>query len=249
MQIDLNSDLGESFGKYKIGLDEEVLKQVTSANIACGFHAGDPTVMKNTVVLALQNQTAIGAHPGFHDLQGFGRRKIEMAPAEIEALVQYQVGALTAFVPGHRLHHVKAHGALYNLAAKDRQVADAVVAGIKAADEQTVIYGLANSELIKSAKAAGMKFAQEAFADRNYEADGSLVSRSQSNAVITDPAIAAKRAVKMIQDQAITAVNGDVLPTAIDSICVHGDNQAAISLVKQIREALTKEGISITSQL
>ncbi|CAK1223876.1 LamB/YcsF family protein [Fructobacillus tropaeoli] len=249
MQIDLNSDLGESFGKYKIGLDEEVLKQVTSANIACGFHAGDPTVMKNTVALALQNQTAIGAHPGFHDLQGFGRRKIEMAPAEIEALVQYQVGALAAFVPGHRLHHVKAHGALYNLAAKDRQVADAVVAGIKAADEQTVVYGLANSELIKSAKAAGMKFAQEAFADRNYEADGSLVSRSKENAIITDPAIAAKRVVKMIQDQAITAVNGDVLPTAIDSICVHGDNQAAISLVKRIREALTKEGISITSQL
>lgn len=199
IKVDFNSDLGESFGNYKIGLDSEILHQVTSANVACGFHAGDASIMAQTVQLALDKGVAIGAHPGFPDLQGFGRRKIEMNTSDITDIVAYQVGALSAFTPDHKLHHVKAHGALYNMAAKDRLIADAVITGIKLVDPQTIVYGLANSELIKAAQNANMKFAQEVFADRNYQSDGSLVPRSQPNAVISNPAEAAQRALEMVE--------------------------------------------------
>lgn len=249
VKVDFNSDLGESFGNYTIGLDSEILKQVTSANIACGFHAGDPLIMEKTVKLALNENVSIGAHPGFPDLQGFGRRNIDMKLDEIKAMVAYQVSALTAFVPNHKLHHVKAHGALYNLAAKNREIADAVVAGIKLVDSETIVYGLANSELIAAAKYAKMNFAQEVFADRNYQADGSLVPRSQLNAVITDPDEAARRALNMVKNKSILSITGEMIPLEVDSICVHGDNQFAIDLSRKIRQTLIDNGIDITSDI
>lgn len=247
--MDFNSDLGESFGNYKIGLDSEILHQVTSANVACGFHAGDASIMAQTVQLALDKGVAIGAHPGFPDLQGFGRRKIEMNTSDITDIVAYQVGALSAFTPDHKLHHVKAHGALYNMAAKDRLIADAVITGIKLVDPQTIVYGLANSELIKAAQNANMKFAQEVFADRNYQSDGSLVPRSQPNAVISNPAEAAQRALEMVEKKSVVSVTGEVVPLAVDSICVHGDNHSAVDLAIEIKKLLLENQVTVTNKI
>lgn len=249
IKVDFNSDLGESFGNYKIGLDSEILHQVTSANVACGFHAGDASIMAQTVQLALDKGVAIGAHPGFPDLQGFGRRKIEMNTSDITDIVAYQVGALSAFTPDHKLHHVKAHGALYNLAAKDRLIADAVITGIKLVDPQTIVYGLANSELIKAAQDANMKFAQEVFADRNYQSDGSLVPRSQPNAVISNPAEAAQRALEMVENKSVVSVTGEVVPLAVDSICVHGDNHSAVDLAIEIKKLLLDNQVTVTNKI
>ena len=249
IKVDFNSDLGESFGNYKIGLDSEILQQVTSANVACGFHAGDASIMAQTVQLALDKGVAIGAHPGFPDLQGFGRRKIEMNTSDITDIVAYQVGALSAFTPDHKLHHVKAHGALYNLAAKDRLIADAVITGIKLVDPQTIVYGLANSELIKAAQNANMKFAQEVFADRNYQSDGSLVPRSQPTAVISNPAEAAQRALEMVEKKSVVSVTGEVVPLAVDSICVHGDNHSAVDLAIEIKKLLLENQVTVTNKI
>lgn len=249
IKVDFNSDLGESFGNYKIGLDSEILHQVTSANVACGFHAGDASIMAQTVQLALDKGVAIGAHPGFPDLQGFGRRKIEMNTSDITDIVAYQVGALSAFTPDHKLHHVKAHGALYNMAAKDRLIADAVITGIKLVDPQTIVYGLANSELIKAAQNANMKFAQEVFADRNYQSDGSLVPRSQPNAVISNPAEAAQRALEMVEKKSVVSVTGEVVPLAVDSICVHGDNHSAVELAIEIKKLLLENQVTVTNKI
>ncbi|MFT8572068.1 MAG: 5-oxoprolinase subunit PxpA [Leuconostoc pseudomesenteroides] len=249
IKVDFNSDLGESFGNYKIGLDSEILQQVTSANVACGFHAGDASIMAQTVQLALDKGVAIGAHPGFPDLQGFGRRKIEMNTSDITDIVAYQVGALSAFTPDHKLHHVKAHGALYNMAAKDRLIADAVITGIKLVDPQTIVYGLANSELIKAAQNANMKFAQEVFADRNYQSDGSLVPRSQPNAVISNPTEAAQRALEMVEKQSVVSVTGEVVPLAVDSICVHGDNHSAVDLAIEIKKLLLDNQVTVTNKI
>ncbi|MCT3039102.1 5-oxoprolinase subunit PxpA [Leuconostoc mesenteroides] len=249
IKVDFNSDLGESFGNYKIGLDSEILQQVTSANVACGFHAGDASIMAQTVQLALDKGVAIGAHPGFPDLQGFGRRKIEMNTSDITDIVAYQVGALSAFTPDHKLHHVKAHGALYNMAAKDRLIADAVITGIKLVDPQTIVYGLANSELIKAAQNANMKFAQEVFADRNYQSDGSLVARSQPNAVISNPAEAAQRALEMVEKKSVVSVTGEVVPLAVDSICVHGDNHSAVDLAIEIKKLLLENQVIVTNKI
>ncbi len=249
IKVDFNSDLGESFGNYKIGLDSEILHQVTSANVACGFHAGDASIMAQTVQLALDKGVAIGAHPGFRDLQGFGRRKIEMNTSDITDIVAYQVGALSAFTPDHKLHHVKAHGALYNMAAKDRLIADAVITGIKLVDPQTIVYGLANSELIKAAQNANMKFAQEVFADRNYQSDGSLVPRSQPNAVISNPAEAAQRALEMVEKKSVVSVTGEVVPLAVDSICVHGDNHSAVDLAIEIKKLLLENQVTVTNKI
>ena len=249
IKVDFNSDLGDSFGNYKIGLDSEILQQVTSANVACGFHAGDASIMAQTVQLALDKGVAIGAHPGFPDLQGFGRRKIEMNTSDITDIVAYQVGALSTFTPDHKLHHVKAHGALYNMAAKDRLIADAVITGIKLVDPQTIVYGLANSELIKAAQNANMKFAQEVFADRNYQSDGSLVPRSQPNAVISNPAEAAQRALEMVENKSVVSVTGEVVPLAVDSICVHGDNHSAVELAIEIKKLLLDNQVTVTNKI
>jgi UPF0271 protein len=244
-KIDLNSDLGESFGRYSLGRDSEIIPLVSSVNIACGFHAGDPDVMEKTVQLAEKAGVGVGAHPGFPDLQGFGRRKMDLSPTEVKNMVTYQVGALLAFTSNKKLQHVKPHGALYNMAAKDHDLAVAICEGIKQVDPELPIYGLANSQLIVAAKEVGIPYAQEAFGDRNYNADGTLVSRSLPNAVIKDPKEVAKRVQLMIENEEIIALDGTRIPLKPDSICVHGDNQAALDIVSELRKTLTDAGIEI----
>lgn len=245
VQIDLNCDLGESFGRYKLGLDEEVLPYITSANIACGFHAGDPEVMSQTVSLVSENNVAIGAHPGLRDLQGFGRRQMKISPQTAKAEVQYQIGALQAFSPSHKLHHVKPHGALYNMAGKDYDLARAICEGIYAVDPELILIGLANSELIHAAKDIGLSFAQEVFADRNYEADGSLMSRDLPDAVITDEDLAVSRVIQMVKTHSVQAHDGSMIKMIPDTVCVHGDGVKALAFVKKIHQALSDEGIKI----
>ncbi|KRM36148.1 hypothetical protein FC83_GL000047 [Agrilactobacillus composti DSM 18527 = JCM 14202] len=244
--IDLNSDLGESYGRYTLGKDAEIIKLVTSVNVACGFHAGDPDVMAKTVAEANAAGVAVGAHPGYHDLQDFGRRYMALPPAEVQHMITYQVGALQAFLgAGHHLHHVKPHGALYNAAAKDHDLALAICRGIQVVDPTIPIYGLAHSQLIVAAKEVGLPYAQEVFGDRNYLADGSLVPRSQANAVITDPEVIAKRTVAMIQNQAVTAIDGSTVALTTDTVCVHGDNQAALAIVARLVQELQTDHVGL----
>ena len=247
LTVDLNSDLGESFGHYTIGNDANVLPLITSANVACGFHAGDPSVMAKTVAIAESNGVAVGAHPGYPDLNGFGRRRMAMDPNDVTNMITYQVGALAAFTKGHHLHHVKPHGALYNAAGKDLDLAVAICKGIKRVDPELPIYGLSGSNLIKAAEQVGIPSRSEAFADRAYQADGSLVPRSQKGAVLTDPTEVAQRAVHMIKDQAVTAITGEKVPLKVDSLCVHGDNEAALAIVKELRKTLKANGIAIAA--
>ncbi|MFT9213466.1 LamB/YcsF family protein [Liquorilactobacillus ghanensis] len=247
VKIDLNSDLGESFGRYRLGNDTQVIQLVTSVNVACGFHAGDPDVMAQTVAVAEKAGVKIGAHPGFPDLQGFGRRQMKLTPAEVKHLVTYQIGALQAFTSDHRLHHVKPHGALYNLAANDYQLAVAICQGIQQVDPELPLYGLAGSELIKAAKAVGLPAAQEVFGDRNYLPDGRLVPRSQPNAVITDPAVIAARVLQMLQTHTVTATDGSQVELQPDTVCVHGDNQQALAIVTRLRETLVQAEVKLQS--
>ncbi|MBZ4653459.1 MAG: hypothetical protein JG781_798 [Peptococcaceae bacterium] len=246
-RVDLNSDLGESFGAYTLGMDKEVLEIITSANIACGMHAGDPLVMAATVKMAVQNGTAIGAHPGYPDLQGFGRRNLAMSPGEVKDYVIYQVGALEAFarVQGKRLQHVKAHGAMYNMAAKDYKLALAIAEAVKAVNPDLILLALANSEMVRAAKDVGIKVAEEVFADRAYNPDGTLVARGTPGAMIHDRAVAIPRVVRMVTEGKVTAINGQDILIKADSICVHGDNPEAIDFVKEIRKALMEAGVSV----
>lgn len=246
-KVDLNCDLGESFGNYKIGCDSEVIKYISSCNIACGFHASDPIVMSDTVKYAKENKVLCGAHPGFNDLQGFGRREINLSYKEIKSIIQYQIGALYGFLKSNnmKLQHVKPHGALYNMASKDYNMAKAICEGIYEFDKDIILLGLSGSELIKAAKDTNLKTANEVFADRAYNDDGSLVSRKKEGAVITDENLAIKRVVKMIKENKVTSINGKEIEIIPQSICVHGDNLKALEFVKKIRETLEKEGILI----
>lgn len=246
-KVDLNSDLGESFGCYKIGMDEEVLKHITSANIACGFHAGDPIQMDKTVKLAMKNNVQIGAHPGFMDVIGFGRREMKISKDEVKAYVKYQLGALNSFVisNGANIQHVKAHGALYNMAAKDYDIALSIAQAVYEVDKNIILLGLANSSIIDAGKDVGLRVANEVFADRAYNSDGTLVSRSLEGAIIYDPNIAIKRVIKMVKENKVEDINGKDIDIKADSICVHGDNPKAIEFVKSIKSELIKEGINI----
>jgi len=248
-RVDLNSDLGESFGSYKLGMDDEVIKHVTSVNIACGWHAGDPLVMDRTVKAAVREGTAIGAHPGFPDLLGFGRRNLAATPEEVKAYVKYQLGALMAFAKanGAAIQHVKAHGALYNMAAKDAKLAVAIAEAIREVDQNIILMGLANSEMINAGKEMGLKTANEVFADRAYNPDGTLVSRSLSGAVIHDADLAISRVVRMVKEGKVQAVNGEDIEIKADSICVHGDNPEAVEFTRRIRATLEKEGVEVTA--
>lgn len=249
LRIDLNSDLGESYGPYTIGNDDEVLKYVTSVNVACGFHAGDPQVMEQTVLKALENNVAIGAHPGFPDLRGFGRRPMIISPEEAKAYVMYQIGALDAFVKAHgvKMQHVKPHGALYNMAAEDYKLARAIAEAVYAVDRDLILMGLGGSQLIKAGKDVGLRTANEVFADRRYTSEGTLVSRTEANAVIIDKEEAASQIIDIVQNGKIKSVDGTEIDIFADSICVHGDNQEAVELVKYLRETLSKSNISIQS--
>ena len=246
-QVDLNCDLGESFGAYTIGLDDQVIPHVTSVNIACGAHAGDPSVMRNTVRCAHAAGVAIGAHPGYPDLMGFGRRALAMSPNDVYASILYQVGALAAFAKaeGAQLHHVKPHGALYNAAAKDATLAQAIAQAVKDFDDQLILVGLAGSESITAAQNVGLRTASEFFADRAYQENGALVPRTQANAVITDKQKAIERTLRAVKEGVVESENGTVIPIAADTICIHGDNPAAVAFAAEIHAALEAAGVTV----
>ncbi|MCY7945208.1 LamB/YcsF family protein [Bacillus atrophaeus] len=247
-QIDLNCDLGESFGAYRIGLDEDILAFVTSANIACGFHAGDPGVMRKTVALAADNGVKIGAHPGLPDLQGFGRRNIAITPEEAYDLVIYQIGALSGFLKaeGLEMQHVKPHGALYNMAAGSEELSRAIAKAVYNVNPELILFGLAGSELIEAGEKIGLKTAQEVFADRTYQADGTLTPRSQPDALIQDDAAAVGQVIKMVKEGAVKSQQGRDVTLKADTVCIHGDGAHALTFAKNIRKELKQAGIQVT---
>jgi UPF0271 protein len=246
-KIDVNCDLGESYGAYKIGQDEEMLKYVTSVNIACGFHAGDPKTMRETIERAVENQVGIGAHPGFPDLNGFGRRNMDMTPQEIYDLVVYQVGALDGFVriAGAKLQHVKPHGALYNMAAKNESISNAIAQAVCAYDPSLILYGLSGSELIAAGKRIGLRTASEVFADRTYQQDGSLTSRKLSDAMIKEDSVAAGQVVRMVKEGRVRSLQGTDVDIQADTVCIHGDGPHALSFAQHLRTTLLESSITV----
>jgi UPF0271 protein len=247
--VDLNADVGETTGSVRHGDDEGVMPFITSASIACGFHAGDPGVMRATVALARAHGVAVGAHPGFQDLAGFGRRELPVAPQEVEDLVAYQVGALAGIAAGQgvSLTHVKPHGALYNMAARDRALAAAIVRGIRAVDASLVVFGLSGSELVSAARAAGLRAASEAFCDRAYQASGALASREIAGAVIANADAVARRAIAMVLEQHVVALEGTTVALEVDTLCVHSDTPGAGQLASGVRRALESAGIAVAA--
>lgn len=247
MLIDLNSDLGESFGNYTIGRDEEIIELVSSVNIACGWHGGDANVMADTVKQAIEKNVAIGCHPGFPDLMGFGRRAMQVSPKELKNYIKYQIGALDAFVQseGGHMQHVKPHGAMYNMAAKDKAMADAIAEAVFEVDSELILMGLSGSQLLESAKTIGLKTASEVFADRAYQNDGSLVPRSQEGALIHDGEKAVSQVLQMIEKGTVTSLSGREIPLVAESICVHGDNEKALAFVRLIRQRLDQANIQV----
>jgi len=245
--VDLNCDLGESFGAYKLGRDEEILKHVTSANVACGFHAGDPATMRRTVRLALDNGVAIGAHPGLQDLIGFGRRDMDISPEEAYDLVVYQLGALWGFVraEGASLQHVKAHGSLYNMASRSAGLAQAIAEAVYRVDPSLVLFGLAGGELIKAGERIGLRTASEVFSDRTYQNDGSLTSRRLPDSVITDDDRALKQVIRMVAEGKVRTQQDADIDIQADTICVHGDGVRAVEFAGQIRSSLGEAGIAV----
>ncbi len=246
-RVDLNCDLGESFGAYRLGRDEEMLSLVTSANIACGYHAGDPATMRKTVQVALKRGVAIGAHPGLPDLMGFGRRNMEISPQEAYDMVVYQIGALHAFVQseGGRLQHVKPHGALYNMAAKQPDLAKAIAEAVYRVNPELILFGLSGGELVKAGQAIGLRTASEVFADRTYQQDGTLTPRREAHALITDPARAAEQVIRMVKDGKVRSVQGADVPLVADTICIHGDGAHAVEFAKEIRAQLQSAGVAV----
>ena len=246
-KVDLNSDLGESFGRYTLGTDADILPLVSSANVACGYHASDPLVMNKTIAMAKEAGVRVGAHPGFPDLMGFGRRNMDVSPAEAKAYTLYQLGDLDAFCKAHAVkrQHVKHHGAMYNMAGKDYALSKAICEAIYEYDKDLIVMALSGGELVHAAEDMGLKVAREVFADRAYEEDGSLVNRRKEGAMITDENEAIARVVRMIKEQKVTAITGKDIPIKADSVCVHGDGVKALAFVKKIRETLTAEGIEI----
>lgn len=246
--VDLNADLGESFGRWRLAGETELLALVTSANVACGFHAGDPLGIRRTVEAAAHHRVTIGAHPSYPDLVGFGRRELAAGPEEIAADVVYQVGALDAFCrsAGTRVRYVKLHGALYHRAARDRDVAQAVARAIQRLDSELLVLGLDGSALLEAAAGLGLDLAREAFADRAYRPDGSLLPRSEAGAVLEDVSLIVERALRMVQDRYVVAVDGTRCIVRADSLCVHGDGPQALAIVRALRERFAAEGITLS---
>jgi 5-oxoprolinase (ATP-hydrolysing) subunit A len=247
MQIDLNSDLGESFGPWPMGSDAALMTSITSANVACGFHAGDPGVMRRTIELAKEHGVGVGAHPGFPDLVGFGRREMQATPQEVEDFVLYQVAALAgiAAAQGVGLQHVKAHGALYIQACRDATLADAIARAVRSFDSSLILLGLPDSELLAAGRRAGLRVAAEAFADRAYEPDGSLASRRKAGSVIHDPEVVVARAVRMVRDKTVVATSGEVIRLDAQTICLHGDTPGSGDLAKKVRTGLEYAGAHV----
>jgi len=246
-RVDLNCDLGESFGRYRLGEQEEILKYVTSANIACGFHAGDPTVMRETVKLAIANGVKIGAHPGLPDLNGFGRREMNITPQEAYDMVIYQVGALQGFLTiyNETMQHVKPHGALYNMAAKNQAIAEAIAKAIYDISPSLVLFGLSGSELTKAGEKVGLQTAHEVFADRTYQNDGSLTSRKQPDALITDKEQAVIQVVRMVKEGIVLSQQQIDVPLQANTICIHGDGEHAVEFAEYIHSRLVEHQISV----
>lgn len=246
-RVDLNSDLGESFGRYTLGMDDQIIPLITSANVACGYHASDPVVMEKTISMAKEAGIRVGAHPGFPDLMGFGRRNMNVTPAEAKAYTLYQLGALQAFckAKGVTMQHVKPHGAFYNMAAKDAVLSKAICEAVASFDPNLIVLALSGGELARVAKEMGLRTALEVFADRGYEEDGSLVDRRKEGAMITDEEQAISRVIRMVKERKVTAVTGKDISIQADSVCVHGDGAKALAFVERIRKALTQEGITI----
>ncbi len=247
MRIDINSDMGESFGAYTIGHDRGLMRSITSANVAAGFHAGDPSVLRETVRLARQSGVAVGAHPGFPDLVGFGRRELNADARETEDMVLYQIAAVAgvARAEGVALQHVKPHGALFNMAVRNRELAGAIARAVAAFDRTLILFGLPGSDILEAGRAAGLRVAAEVFADRAYEPDGTLASRRKPGSVIHDPEAVVARAVRMVTDRSVVAIDGTVVPLAADTICVHGDTPGSDDLAARIRSGFEKAGVRV----
>ena len=248
-KVDLNCDLGESFGRYKLGEQKEILKYVTSANIACGFHAGDPTVMRETVKLAIENGVKIGAHPGLPDLNGFGRRNMDITAQEAYDMVVYQIGALQGFLTRYNetMQHVKPHGALYQMATRDGELAEAIAQAVHDISPSLVLYGLAGSELTRAGEKIGLRTAHEVFADRTYQADGSLTSRSQKDALITDKELAVEQVFKMVSEGKVRSQQNTDVSLQADTVCIHGDGAHALDFARYIRETLENNQINVAA--
>ncbi|CAN7775505.1 5-oxoprolinase subunit PxpA [Variovorax sp. LjRoot84] len=246
-QVNLNADMGESFGKYSIGNDEELMKIIQSANIACGFHAGDPTVMTRTVRLATENGVSIGAHPGFNDLWGFGRRQIRMNARDLEYMITYQIGALQAIAHGAsaKVTHVKPHGALNNMAHVDLEVATAIARGIRAADPELIFVANACSEMVAAGHAAGLRVAEEAYVDRTYSDTGLMTSRTEEDAIIKDAEVAVHQVLSFVEEQAVITRSGKRLAARIQTFCTHGDEPTAVALASKVHEQLKQRGIQL----
>jgi UPF0271 protein len=249
MRIDLNADLGESFGAWTMGQDAQLMPLISSANVACGFHAGDPGTMRTTVRLARAHGVAVGAHPGFPDLGVFGRREMQLRPQEVEDLVLYQIGALAAIAhsEGVRLQHVKAHGALYNMACEDDALAEAIANAVVAFDPTLVLFGLPGSALLQAGLDAGLPVAAEAFADRAYHADGSLAPRSEPGSVLHDVDTVVARALMMVREQTVVATDGTAVRFEADTLCLHGDTPGATVLAAAVRRGLEDAGVTVAA--
>ena len=239
--------MGESFGAYTIGHDAGLMKSITSANIAAGFHGGDPSVLRDTIRLAKAHGVAVGAHPGFPDLVGFGRRDLNVTPREAEDFVLYQIAAVAgvAWAEGVKVQHVKPHGALFNMAVRNAELATAIARAIAAIDRSLILFGLPGSEILNAGRAAGLRVAAEVFADRAYEPDGSLASRRKPGSVIHDPEAVVARAVRMIKERSVVAIDGTVVPLDAETICVHGDTPGSDNLAAKIRDGLESAGVTV----
>jgi len=244
-RFDFNCDMGESFGPWKMGLDEQVIRFITSANVACGFHAGDPAVMRRTVQLAEAHGVGVGAHPGFPDLQGFGRRNLAATPDEVRDDLLYQIGALTAFTRTKKLQHVKPHGALYNMAVPGGDLARAIGEAVLEADPSLILVVLAGSKWAEQARQMGVRVAREAFADRALMPDGSLVPRSKPGAVIHDRSAVIERSLRLAAEKTVVAISGEVVHVDADTLCLHGDTPDAVSLASALRAALEGAGVEL----
>lgn len=247
MRIDINSDVGESFGAYTIGHDVGLMRSITSANIAAGFHGGDPSVLRETIRQAKTHGVAVGAHPGFPDLVGFGRRELNVTPKEAEDFVLYQVAAVAgvAAAEGVTVQHVKPHGALFNMAVRSAELSAAIARAVAAFDRSLILFGLPGSEILSAGRAAGLRVAAEVFADRAYEPDGSLASRRKPGAVIHDPDAVVARAIRMVKERSVVAVDGSVVPLEADTMCVHGDTPGSDDLARKIRAGLEAAGVTV----
>ena len=246
-KIDLNCDLGESYGAYTIGQDKEILTLISSANIACGYHAGDPIVMAKTIEMCLENKVAIGAHPGYPDLQGFGRRDMSMSHRELYCMTMYQIAALKGMTEaaGGFLHHVKPHGALYNLAARDHLVAQALAEAVYHVAPTAILYGLANSELVNAGDRIGLQTAHEVFADRTYQSNGQLTPRSEPNSIIKEASIAVQQVLQMIESGTVNSLDGTPISIKADTVCLHGDHPSAVAFARELKEHLRTNDIMV----